>query len=164
MRITREMFMEPYRGIDGRRLPRPIERFRAKCRKEGACTVWTGAKNRAGGYGITSYAGQNLYAHRVAWAIANGSLEDDDLVLHRCDNPPCVNPEHLFLGDHKTNSQDMVAKGRHVQVMKPMAPAKLAEILRLSSLGRTGPQIAAAVGYSAGYVCKVIRANREAQA
>lgn len=62
---------------------------------------------------LTAGRGINLKAHRVAFALSNGGVVDDDAnVLHRCDNPPCCNPRHLFLGTNKENTQDMVAKGR----------------------------------------------------
>ncbi|MGH0033016.1 MAG: HNH endonuclease [Myxococcota bacterium] len=51
-------------------------------------------------------------AHRIAWGLANGADPGDAHVLHRCDNPPCVNPAHLFLGDAAANAQDRHQKGR----------------------------------------------------
>ena len=53
-----------------------------------------------------------MYAHRAAWELANGPVPNGMSVLHRCDNPPCVRPEHLFVGTQKDNVRDMIEKGR----------------------------------------------------
>lgn len=77
----------------------------------GPCWVWLRHK-KANGYGQTSAPGTR-YAHRRAWELANGPIPIGLWVLHRCDNPPCVNPQHLFLGNRADNVRDMVSKGRH---------------------------------------------------
>jgi hypothetical protein len=93
-----------------------VDRFWKKVAKyPNGCWEWTSNKNNKG-YGMfkISAAVGNHLAHRVAFELANGRFPDGLCVLHRCDNPLCVNPEHLFLGTMKDNVQDMDAKGRRV--------------------------------------------------
>jgi hypothetical protein len=77
-----------------------------------ACWEWTASKNDHGYGRMTAGRGVNLKAHRVAYELHNGPVPDDKCVLHECDNPPCCNPLHLFLGTKKDNTHDMMAKGR----------------------------------------------------
>lgn len=76
------------------------------------CWVWGGYCMK-GGYGRITYGAPGKLIHRVSWAIHNGDIPDGMDVLHRCDNPPCWNPEHFFLGDDAANVADKMAKGRH---------------------------------------------------
>lgn len=91
-----------------------IDRFNAKIDKSGDCWLWTGGvKSKEHPYGKFSMGKCSVKAHRAAWLIANGPIAEGLHVLHRCDNPRCVRPEHLFLGTHQQNMADMHAKGRH---------------------------------------------------
>lgn len=94
-----------------------IERFSSKwAERPSGCWEWTGSRDcRAGThlpYGRFWLEGRQRIAHRVSWEIHHGQIPEGMCVLHRCDNAPCVNPDHLFLGDSKTNTRDMVAKCR----------------------------------------------------
>lgn len=77
------------------------------------CLVWSGGRDWSGYGTINVGDGKTDRTHRVAWILANGRPIPGDLcVLHRCDNPPCCNPGHLFLGTRTDNNADMQAKGR----------------------------------------------------
>lgn len=78
------------------------------------CWIWKGGKNAPNGYGQISYRGKVTGTHRVSLILSGVGVPDDALVLHRCDVRTCVNPDHLFVGTVQDNSDDKVAKGRHV--------------------------------------------------
>lgn len=96
-------------------------RFWAKVNKDGPvpehaphlgqCWVWT-ASVGSHGYGQFSILDQPFVTHRFSWMIHNGPIQSGLCVLHRCDNRPCINPDHLFLGTKKDNTKDMYKKGR----------------------------------------------------
>lgn len=100
------------------------ERFWAKVDRRGPdeCWPWIGATNNRG-YGQFWYGGGQRLSHRIAWLLLRGPV-GDLFVLHRCDNPICVNPAHLFLGTHQDNMQDMVTKGRHAMQRHPEKAAR----------------------------------------
>jgi len=85
--------------------------------KTDTCWLWRGMRNKEG-YGLVGIPGRSQprknRAHRVAYELANGPIPKGLFVCHKCDNPSCVRPDHLFLGTANDNSQDMVSKGRVV--------------------------------------------------
>lgn len=90
-----------------------LKRFwdKVDIRDEKDCWEWKALTNLSG-YGRFRYQGKMELSHRVSWEITNGSIPDNLCVLHKCDNPRCVNPNHLFLGTRQDNSLDMVVKNR----------------------------------------------------
>ena len=85
------------------------ERFWAKVHKTNTCWKWTAAKTE--GYGVLG-GPSRILAHRLSWIIHHGRIPKNLLVLHHCDNPSCVNPDHLFLGTAGDNLHDAMKKGR----------------------------------------------------
>ena len=81
---------------------------------ESGCLLWLGS-TVTGGYGKTYKAGKTVLAHRAIWEHKYGPIPEGQVVCHRCDNPLCVNVNHLFLGTRLDNSRDMVAKGREAK-------------------------------------------------
>jgi len=96
---------DPYSEIDH-------DHFWSKVHKTDGCWLWTAGKFSTG-YGQCHVRLWPMYAHRISWMISNQrNIPYGLFVLHRCDNPPCVNPDHLFLGTQLDNRRDSVAKGR----------------------------------------------------
>lgn len=93
-----------------------VDRFWSKVDRTGDCWLWT-AHIKPQGYGqFTVARGVFFGAHQVAYALTGGPIPAGMSVCHRCDNPPCVNPEHLFLGSQSDNAFDMLRKGRCTRV------------------------------------------------
>ena len=95
--------------------------FWAKIDKSGDCWEWTGYRDRLG-YGRLRVDGSLMLAHRVAWELEHGYISEGLNVCHHCDNPPCVRPNHLFLGTQRDNIKDSVHKGRHACATKTHCP------------------------------------------
>lgn len=93
------------------------ERFWKHTKITDGCWEWLSTKNKQG-YGRIQIQNERVFAHRLSWYIHTGENPGDLCVLHRCDNPSCVNPKHLFLGTRKDNAYDMISKGRKVQLSK----------------------------------------------
>jgi hypothetical protein len=94
----------------------------------------------------------------VAWRLTYGSIPQDLLVLHRCDNPPCVRPTHLFLGTYKDNADDMMAKGRYVSGRQKLTNAQVVQIRRnYVPYVVTAQMLAEAYGVSKPTIISVLR-------
>lgn len=109
--------------------------------KHGKCWSWIGAKDRYD-RGLFNWKRRCTRAARAVWEMLYGQIEDGDCVLHKCDNPNCVNPDHLFLGTQVDNIEDMVAKGRHAVIRGADSHyAKLTEeeVIQIKRLYRENP-------------------------
>lgn len=129
---------------DEKKLQQAHNRFDVKVTKSSDCWIWTGGGDRHG-YGRFWYDGKMQLSHRVNWLLHNGPIPDGLCVLHTCDNPPCVNPAHLWLGTQADNMHDCANKGRAVggisrgqrHGLAKLTDDKVLEIRRIYSAGGT---------------------------
>lgn len=157
--------------------PRFGPRFWSHVRKTDGCWVWTAYRD-AFGYGrislpVTAAGGPgkrpSAIAHRVSWALNGGDLRNGLHVLHRCDNPPCVRPDHLFRGTDLDNTTDMIRKGRkapfagfpgELQPNAKLTEAQVMEIRRRGAAGESTGEIARTYGVHRNTVIDILRGAR----
>jgi HNH endonuclease len=134
------------RATKAAKTPPLEERFWSKVERRSAdeCWPWKAcARKKSEGYGAFWLNGRHQPASRVAWLLTCGLVSSEDEVCHRCDNPPCCNPKHLFIGSRQDNNADKVSKRRHAFGAR-VGTAKLtenntAEIKRLKPSGVAPP-------------------------
>jgi len=102
---------------------------------EDACWPWTGVQHFRG-YGACCKTYGDCRAHRVSWLYTHGSLPSGLGVLHKCDNPICVNPAHLYLGDQKQNRADQTARGRNGSRYMPVEKLLHPHLSRRGQMGK----------------------------
>jgi hypothetical protein len=130
-----------------------------------ACWPWTGSRTPLG-YGRFYDGEKATNATRVVWETVRGPIAEGLEVCHRCDNPPCVNPAHLFLGTHADNMADMAAKGRHHDLRgEAIAVSKLTDdkvryIRRELAAGRSQSDVARELGVDSSQVCRIANGHR----
>jgi HNH endonuclease len=131
------------------------------------CWIWQGAKTE-GGYGHLYVDGYTQLAHRVMWTVVVGSIPDGMLICHTCDNPPCINPEHLFMGTVSANSRDMVQKGRGRGASRPgeknpnhkISNDTVLRIRQMFQEGMKPQKIADLLGLNNDHVSSITRGDR----
>jgi DNA-binding CsgD family transcriptional regulator len=137
------------------------DRFWSKVEKsEDGCWTWRGAIGYAG-YGVLRRHYKIVLAHRVAYELTYGDPGSLD-VLHRCDKPLCVRPEHLFIGTHADNMHDMAKKGRHRPKMRVLTPQERQDICQRYLVGGiTQEQLAIEYNIAPQSVNRLIREHRK---
>ena len=141
-----------------------LKRFWNKVKKSDKCWLWKGSTN--GNRAVFTISGKTHPASRIAYLITKGPIPEGLQVCHHCDNGRCVNPDHLFLGTHKENTQDMINKGRHwVQSGDKHYKAKLTDV-QISELrteaasGIPRSELVRKYGVSQPYVSRIINKQR----
>jgi hypothetical protein len=152
-------------------MPRPrmfFERFWSKVDFSGdGCWPWLGYVNTTG-YGTVHHGDRvMILAHRASWILANGAIGEGLHVLHRCDTPACVNPNHLFIGTHADNMADMAHKGRGFGLPGRLNPnaryteEQISELVRLVRDGWPTERAAKHIGVSFTQAHRLVKQARQ---
>lgn len=132
------------------------------------CWEWSGAKKSPDGYGVIGWNGRQWNAHRASWTLRHGAIPGGMLVCHSCDNPPCVNWNHLWIGTSQDNYDDMISKGRWesknhyrpIGVLNSSAkigPFEVRFARELYRRGRNMAHISRAIGMSEGHTLDIVK-------
>lgn len=135
-------------------------RFWEKVNKTKNCWHWIAGKDRCG-YGIFRFRNKIQMAHRVSWIIRNKEIPLGLCVLHKCDNPSCVNPKHLFLGTKKDNAIDMVQKNRNyspnnIGGIPKLKNEDIGKIRQLNRKGTTQKEIGKLFNVCPSHISKIL--------
>jgi hypothetical protein len=143
-----------------------VSRFWDRVPASDGCWEWQGTR-ATDGYGVFWDGTRQVRAHRYSWELHNGPIPPGLNVCHHCDNPPCVNPAHLFVGTHADNVADKMSKGRH-RSGKPdqwgernpaarLTAAQVAEIKALALAGYTTMELAPRYGVTFSNIAMILR-------
>lgn len=141
-------------------------RFLAKVEIDPVSECWNWTASTQGGYGQIKLPGtrRQIRAHRLSYLRNVGPIPEGKMVLHRCDNRRCCNPEHLFLGDAGGNARDMKSKDRHLygerNAQHKLVEADVHRIFDLSAKGYSQHQIAEMIGVGQMTVCRILNGLR----
>lgn len=116
----------------------PEKRFWARVIKTSGCWTRTGSNNGVG-YSLLNVNGERVYAHRYSWELTNGPIPPGLVVMHKCDNPPCVRPDHLAVGTHVDNMRDCSEKGRNKRNYSPEKYRRIGAIRWANRRAKFGP-------------------------
>ena len=146
---------------------RPIDRVVSNCIPEpnSGCWLWLGTTN--GRYPQIKIKKKNVYAHRISCESVHGPIGDLS-ALHKCDNPICVNPEHLYPGTQKQNVEDCRSRGRprggarlpQKGEDRPLAKLKAADVVEIRASSEKGVDLAKRYGISAGIISQIRSGKR----
>lgn len=140
------------------------DRFWLRVQPSTGCWLWIGPRTSSG-YGAVRLLNRKMgLAHRLAWEYAHGPIPDGQVVCHHCDNPPCCNPSHLFVGTQADNLRDMTEKGRRRSNPPKggnagravLTPAQATDLLAGYVAGVSQKALAERFGVSKGTVYNVI--------
>ncbi len=140
-----------------------LERIRARTfvNHRTGCWEWQGSKGDKFGYGNMRVGEGTMLVHRAAWIEINGPIPDGLGCLHRCDNPPCWNPDHLFLGTRADNNADPDRKGRHIALKGEdhgcavLTEDEIRAIRAIPEYRGAATEAAKRFGISIGHACKI---------
>ena len=119
------------------------------------CFNWTKSLD-GGGYGLMGINGKTERVHRVFYELHKGKIPEGLCVLHSCDNRKCCNPEHLSVGTHQDNTDDMMAKGRRGKCSAKLTIEKVREIREKFIETKTFKELAIEYGVCKSTICKII--------
>lgn len=135
-----------------------LERLLSRVRIQGSCWQFNGSLNKDG-YGRFQVSGRCELAHRVSYREHLGEIPEGQVVMHSCDNPSCINPEHLSTGTQRDNVEDMIAKGRKAPPSRTKARLSREQVLFIYNSDLTDSALAKQFGINRSVPWKIRRGH-----